>query len=130
MFKIDLFKNIKDDNDIDEDIKIYISFLLFSCFFLEIHNNKEIEKIVEQLINMRKSNDILVKRIRFSKLTVKMNDMTKEKKYYDFFKILFLENCGDESILGEFLFVLIDYISEYQSFDINISKNVNLLYKK
>ena len=57
-----------------------------------------------------------------------MNDLIKEKKYYDFFKVLFL-NCDNDDELGEFLFVLIDYISEYQSFDINISKNVNLLYK-
>ena len=58
IFEKDLFKNFKDDKDIDEDIKIYLSFLLSNYFFPEIHNDEEIEKMAEQLINMKKSNDI------------------------------------------------------------------------
>ena len=58
MFGKDLLKYIKDDEDIDEDIKIYLSFLLSNYFFPKIHNDEEEEKMAEQLINMKKSNDI------------------------------------------------------------------------
>ena len=36
----DLLKYIKDDEDIDEDIKIYLSFLLSNYFFPKIHNDE------------------------------------------------------------------------------------------
>ena len=65
--------------------------------FLNIFNGKKIKKI-------------LVKRLEWSRLTVKMNDLIKEKKYYDFFKVLFL-NCDNDDELGEFLFVLIIFLN-------------------
>ena len=58
MFGKDLLNNIKNDKYIDEDIKIYLSFLLSSYFFPEIKKNKDIKKIAKQLINMKESNDI------------------------------------------------------------------------
>lgn len=49
MFKKDLLENIKNDKCIDEDIKIYLSFLLSSYFLPKIKNIKMSEKIAEQL---------------------------------------------------------------------------------
>ena len=169
MFGKDLLNNIKNDKCINEDIKIYLSFLLSSYFFPEIKKNKDIKKIAKQLINMKESNDIdlnfisyvfqsnmiyKIKNIymknnfedflnifseKFKKVLVKslepyiiserlpkMNELVKKEKYYDFYKILFLENDGDK---GEFLFVLIEYIHKYKNFDMNICENANLLYK-
>ena len=121
--------NMKKSNDIDLN---FISYVFQSNRISVIKNiyikkEKDFENFLS-IFNGKKIKKILVKRLEWSRLTVKMNDLIKEKKYYDFFKILFLK-CDDDDGLGKFLFVLIDYISEYQSFDINISKNVNLLYK-